>query len=161
MLEHLPYALLWGLLATGAMITVLQASVSLGLSRLNLPFVIGTLLTGHRHRAMIWGLCLYLLGGWGFTLIYFAVFASLDYGSWWFGLCIGLVHGAFLVTVALPLLPHVHPRMAASEDGPSMRRRMEPPGPFSLNYGRSTPLTTLLAQGVYGTILGAAWPLMT
>lgn len=157
MLEHLPDALLWGLLASGAMITILHGSVSLGLSRLNLPLVIGTLLTGRRHRAVAYGLALYLVGGWLFALIYFMVFSTFGYGSWWFGALIGLLHGAFLVTVALPLLPHVHPRMVTNEDDPSMERRLEPPGPFGLNYGRNTPLTTLVAQAVYGAMLGAAW----
>jgi hypothetical protein len=75
----------------------------------------------------------------------------------WFGLLLGLGHGLFLVTVFLPLLPYVHPRLATDYDGPGALARLEPPGPFGLNYGRATPATTVLAQGLYGLIFGLGY----
>ncbi len=158
MTERLAEALLWGLVASAAMITVLQASVGLGWSRLNLPMLIGTLFTGNRHRAIVLGMVVYLIGGWLFALLYFFAFAQLGHGSWWLGGLLGLLHGLFLVVVALPLLPHIHPRMASDVDGPTYYRRLEPPGPFGTHYGHNTPLTALLANVVYGVVLGAVWP---
>lgn len=148
-------ALLWGLLASAAMIIILQGSQSLGLTRLNLPFLVGTLFTGRRHRGTILGIACYFLGGWVFALVYVAIFERLGYVSWWFGTFVGFVHGLFLVVVVMPLLPHIHPRVASEFDGPTSIRRLEPPGAFGLNYGRRTPLTTVLAQTVYGLVLGA------
>lgn len=150
--------LLWGLVATVAMTVVLQASHGLGLSRLSLPLLAGSFVTGDRHRATIVGFMLYTLGGWGFALLYVLIFASLERSGWWLGGLLGLLHGLFLLVVVLPLLPHVHPRMASEYDPPSARRRLEPPGFMGLNYGYRTPLTTLLAQGIYGVILGACYP---
>ena len=36
----------------------------------------------------------------------------------------------------------------------TLRRQLEPPGFMGLNYGRGTPLTTLLGQILYGATLG-------
>jgi hypothetical protein len=44
--------------------------------------------------------------------------------------------------------------MASEYDGPRTKHVLEPPGFLGLNYGYATPLTTLLAQAVYGTTLG-------
>lgn len=151
---HLRNILLWGLVATVAMTTVLQGSQGLGLSRLSLPFLIGTMLTPHRDRAMILGFLVYTFGGWLFALLYYLIFYSLEFASAWLGAMLGLLHGVFLLVAVLPLLPHVHPRMASAYDSPTAERRLEPPGFLGLNYGRRTPITTLIGQVLYGTILG-------
>jgi hypothetical protein len=158
MLPDLPWRiqdlLLWGLLATVAMTTVLQGAQGLGLSRLSLPFLAGTFFTGDRRRAVVLGFVLYTLGGWLFTFAYFLLFASLGLHTWWFGALAGLLHGLFLLVAVLPLLPYLHPRIASEYDGPTELRQLEPPGFVGLNYGLPTPLTTLLGQTVYGATLG-------
>jgi hypothetical protein len=152
---HFPEFVLWGLIATVAMTTVLEGSQGLGLSRLSLPFLLGTLFTKHRDRAMVWGFITYTIGGWLFALLYFVVFASIGIATWWLGALLGFLHGVFLLVCVLPLLPYAHPRMASEHDGPGHDYVLEPPGFFGLNYGRRTPITTLLGQTVYGLILGA------
>lgn len=156
---HLDVAniLLWGLLATVAMTTILQASTGLGLSRLSLSYLTGTFITGNRALANVWGFVLYTLGGWLFALLYVFVFMSLNTATWWTGGLLGVLHGLFLLVVILPLLPYIHPRMATEYDGPTTKRRLEPPGFMGLNYGFRTPVTTLIAQFVYGAILGAGY----
>jgi hypothetical protein len=146
----------WGLAATAAMTTLMEGAQLFGLSRMSLPFLFGTFVTGNRNRAMIIGFILYSLGGLAFAFLYAFAFLTIGYASWWLGGLIGFAHGLFLVTVFLPLLPHVHPRMASEYDGPSPRRRIEPPGRFGLNYGARTPLITIAAQTLFGVILGAA-----
>jgi protein-S-isoprenylcysteine O-methyltransferase Ste14 len=69
----------------------------------------------------------------------------------------GVKRAAGLLTVFLPMLPHVHPRMASEFDPPGGVAILEPPGFAGLNYGRRTPLTTLLGQLCYGAILGAGY----
>ena len=48
----LAYLILWGLIATVAMTTVLQASLGLGFSRMSLPFLVGAFFSADRQRAL-------------------------------------------------------------------------------------------------------------
>jgi hypothetical protein len=148
----------WGFVATSAMSIVLQGSQGLGLSRLSLPFLIGTLFTGNRDRASVYGFTFYIVGGWIFALMYYLVFSIVQISHWWFGTLIGAVHGLMLLVVILPILPHMHPRIATEFDGPTALRRLEPPGFMGLNYGRATPFSTVVGHMIYGAILGAAIP---
>ena len=155
-IEHI---LLWGLVATTAMTIILEGSQGLGLSRLSLPFLVGTLFTGNRWRASVVGFVIYFIGGWLFAFLYFLIFMSLGKANWWIGAITGLIHGLFLLVAVLPLLPYMHPRLATEYDGPTSIRRIEPPGFLGLNYGYRTPFTTLLGQVFYGMILGAFYPI--
>ena len=146
--------MIWGLLGTVAMTTILQGAQGLGLSRLSLPFLAGTFFTGDRRWAVIVGFTFYVIGGWIFAFLYFLLFASLGVQTWWVGAAAGLMHGLFLLAAALPLLPYIHPRMASEYDGASTTRQLEPPEFMGLNYGHRTPLTTLAGQAVYGAVLG-------
>jgi hypothetical protein len=146
--------LIWGLLGTVAMTTVLEGAQGLGLSRLSLPFLAGTFFTGDRRWAMVVGFVFYVVGGWLFAFLYFLFFASVGLYTWWLGALVGMLHGLFLLAAALPLLPSIHPRMASEYDGASAMRQLEPPGFMGLNYGYRTPLTTLAGQAVYGAVLG-------
>jgi hypothetical protein len=146
--------LIWGLLATTVMTTVLQGAQGLGFSRLSLPFLVGTFFTDDRRWAVILGFAVYVIGGWIFAFLYFVLFATVGLHTWWFGMIIGILHGLFLLVCGLPLLPYAHPRMASEYEGASARRQLEPPGFMGLNYGRRTPLTTLVGQALYGAVLG-------
>ncbi|SDI18983.1 hypothetical protein SAMN05216338_1018107 [Bradyrhizobium sp. Rc2d] len=150
--------LLWGFAATVVMTTIMYGSQVAGLSRLSLPFLVGTCLTANRDRANVLGFVVYLIGGWVFAVVYAALFAALGDANGWEGALIGLIHGLFLLVVVLPVMPHFHPRMASEYEGADDVRRLEPPGFLGLNYGYRTPFTTLLAQTAYGFILGAFLP---
>jgi hypothetical protein len=146
--------MIWGLVATVAMTTILQGAQGMGFSRLSLPFLAGTFFTGDRRWAVVVGFIVYVIGGWLFAFLYFVLFASLGLYAWWLGATVGLLHGLFLLTCGLPLLPYIHPRMASEYDGASAIQLLEPPGFMGLNYGNRTPITTLIGQAVYGTVLG-------
>jgi hypothetical protein len=147
--------LIWGFVATAALSGVMFGAQRLGYSRLSPPFIIGTFFTGDRAAANAAGLVVYLLGGWVFSFIYYFIFASFGRTGWWLGGALGALHGLILLVMVLPLLPHLHPRMASEYEGPGGRRTLQPPGFLGLNYGYRTPLTTVLAHAVYGAILGA------
>ena len=153
--ETIIHVMLWGFVATGAQAAVLFGSQRLGYSRLSLPFLIGTMFTGERPAANAAGAVFYWLGGWLFAFIYYFLFAELGRSNWWAGGLIGTLHGLVLLTTLAPLMPYLHPRMATEYEGPSYRRRLQPPGFLALHYGYRTPLTTLLAHALYGAILGA------
>jgi hypothetical protein len=151
---QLGYLILWGLIATVAMTSILEGSRGMGFSRMSLPFLVGTFFLGSRRWALIWGFIVYTIGGWLFAFLYYFLFASVGIANWWFGALAGLLHGLFLLVAALPLLPFIHPRMASEYHGATSRRQLEPPGFMAMNYGYGTPLTTLLGQAVYGATLG-------
>jgi hypothetical protein len=151
----LGYLILWGLIATVAMTSILEASRGLGFSRTSLPFLVGTFLVGNRRWALILGFALYTIGGWLFAFLYYFLFASVAIYTWWLGALAGLLHGIFLLVAVLPLLPFVHPRMASEYHGATTMRQLEPPGFLAMNYGYGTPLATLLGQTLYGTTLGS------
>lgn len=149
--------IVWGLVATLVLTVGMALSQGTGLSRLSLPFLMGFLVTGRRSRAAAYGLVLYMLGGWVFAFLYAWLFAALGHAGWPIGLAAGLLHGLFLLAAVLPMLPYVHPRLASPYAGPTARRRLEPPGFLGLNYGRMTPITTLVSHAAYGAILGWAF----
>ncbi len=151
--------LLWGFVATVAMTTIMLGAQGFGLSRLSLPFLVGTAATGRLHVAYVFGYLYYALGGWLFSLFYDALFHAMGHQSWWLGGVIGFAHGIFLLTMLMHL-PLVHPRMASAYERPRSDRVIEPPGFLGLHYGRQTPAITLLAHTVFGAILGASLPRM-
>lgn len=147
-----------GGLATLSLATLLEGSQGLRISRLSLPFLMGAAFTDDRRTAMALGFAFYLTGGFVFAALYWLVFAVLGTGTWWLGALLGIGHGLFLLAVIMPILPLIHPRMAAEHDGPSRAHGLEPPGFLGLNYGYATPVTTLMAQAIYGAILGGLFP---
>ena len=151
---NLPDLLLWGFIATVALSAILAAGQGLRLSRISLPFMLGTMVTPDRFRASALGLAMHMLNGWIFATLYAAAFASLGRAGVWLGAAAGLVHGLFVLLKLMPLLPSLHPRMASELHGPTPTRLLQPPGFLALHYGWGTPALTLLAHLVYGAILG-------
>lgn len=133
----------------------MSAGQGLGLSRMSIPFMLGTMVTPDRDRAPWFGFLIHVMNGWVLAFIYVLAFESWHRATWWMGGCIGLVHGLAVLLAVMPVLPGLHPRMAGEHHGPEPTRALEPPGFLALNYGRGTPLLTLLAHVVYGVILGA------
>ena len=150
---------LWGFVGTVVLTGLMSASQRLGLTRMSLPFMLGTMFTPNRERAQVIGFLVHLLNGWWLALIYAAAFQSWRRATWWLGALIGLVHGVFVLAAIMPLLPGVHPRMASEQQGPTPTRQLEPPGFMGLNYGGRTPVTVLAAHLVYGGVLGAFYRL--
>ena len=144
----------FGFVATVILTSVMVASQLLGLSRMDLPLMLGTMFVEDPDRARVVGFFVHLLNGQVFALLYVAAFALIGYASWWLGALFGLIHGFAALTVIVPLLPGVHPRMASERSGPELTSVLEPPGPLGSNYGRETLIFTLAAHVTYGAILG-------
>ncbi|MEU7800170.1 hypothetical protein AB0B10_12925 [Micromonospora arborensis] len=145
---------LFGLVATAALTAAMITAQLVGLTRLDFPLVLGAFVTEDPDRARVVGFFLHLCAGQGFALGYAAAFALLDRADWWIGALFGIVHVGIALTVILPLLPGVHPRMASQRAGPASRAVLEPPGLFALNYGIQTPLVTAVVHVIYGACLG-------
>lgn len=147
--------LLWGFVATMVLTMVMSLSQGLGLSRMGIPFLLGSMFTPDRGRARVIGFMMHFMNGWVFALVYVLAFESWGRATIWLGAGIGLVHALFVLGAAMPILPGMHPRMATEERGPEPTRQLQPPGFFALNYGRRTPIATILAHLAYGAVLGA------
>jgi hypothetical protein len=145
---------LFGLIATTALTAILIAAQLAGLTRLDLPLLLGTLVTDDPDRARAAGFVIHLTVGQGFAAGYAATFALVGQASWWSGGLLGLLHATVALTVLLPLLPGVHPRMASLRAGPRSTAVLEPPGLLAMNYGVQTPAVTLAAHLAYGVVLG-------
>jgi len=63
--------------------------------------------------------------------------------------------GDFVLTVLLPVMPALHPRVANEQYGPTVERQLEPPGFMGLHYGIRTPISVFAAHTIFGIILGA------
>jgi hypothetical protein len=139
--------------------TAAAATQGLRLTRMDLPYMLGTMITPDRDKARVYGSLLHFLNGWAFSLIYVLAFEQWGAAGWWRGMLIGLVHAGFVLTVGLYMLPGMHPRMASEDDGPTARRQLEPPGFLGLNYGIRTPVSVVLSHAVFGAVLGAFYRL--
>lgn len=156
---NLPSILLWGFVGTVVLSTLMAAGQRLGYTRMSIPFLLGTMLTPNRDRAMLLGLLTHIMNGWLFALLYALAFESWGRATWWLGGGIGLVHAAFVLTIVMPVIPGMHPRMVSEYFGPTPNRQLQPPGFLALNYGRRTPTVALLSHLVYGAIIGAFYHL--
>jgi hypothetical protein len=145
---------LFGLLATTLLTAVMIAAQLAGWTRLDLPLLLGTVVTADPDRARVAGFFMHLGIGQGFALGYAAAFALLDTVTWWLCALFGLVHVGVAVTVLVPLLPGVHPRMASARAGPASISVLEPPGLGGLNYGAETPAVAVIAHLAFGIALG-------
>lgn len=151
--------LLWGFAATVLLTSLTVAAQSLGLTRIDMPFIIGTMFTPDRDRAKVVGLALHLMNGWLFAIVYGFFFEDIRDATWWYGALLGGLQGMFIVAVLLPILPGIHPRMVSDFRGPEPTRLLEPPGFFVTNYGRITPLVLIAAHVLYGATIGAFYSL--
>ena len=146
--------LIWGLFATGVLTLMMSGSQQMGWSRMSLPYMLGTMVTARRSRAMLTGFTVHIVFGCGFAILYALVFEHWGTSGWWQGALLGVYHGLFMLVVVMSILPDIHPRMVGKHHGPTATRRLEPPGFLALNYGRETPFITMAAHIVYGLILG-------
>ncbi len=145
--------------ATVILTSIGAAAQGLGLTRINLPFILGTMVTSDRDRAPFYGTVIHFVNGWVFAFIYIALFDQMHAAHWWMGGAFGVVHALFVLLVGLPTLPDLHPRMASERHGPTPTRLLQPPGFLGLHYGVRTPLVIIVAHTLYGIALGALYQL--
>ena len=145
---------IYGLAATVTLTCIMVGAQLAGLSRMDIPLMLGTMFTDQPDRARFIGFLVHIVNGQVFALGYALAFTALGWATWWLGAIFGLWHGVAALTVIVPLTAGVHPRLASDRGGPSLEHVLEPPGLLALNYGRETPIVALVAHGVYGAILG-------
>jgi hypothetical protein len=147
--------LVGGFVGTLVLTTMMRLATELRLTRIDLPFLLGTAVTADRLRARALGYGLHFVFGIVFASVYFAVFESIDEAGWLLGALLGVLHALFAGTALVNiLLPLIHPRMATSFSAANSAPLLEPPGFLLLNYGTSTPIVMIVAHVFYGAIVG-------
>lgn len=146
-----------GFLGTMVLSTMLRAAGELGVTRMDLPFLLGTTVTDNRRRAKVYGYIFHFLNGLGFAVLYGLGFGAIGRSGWVLGALVGAVHALFTSTVLVNvLLPVVHRHIGTPETAADEVALIEPPGFLMLNYGRNTFVVTLVAHMAYGAIVGWA-----
>jgi hypothetical protein len=148
-------ALAGGVIGTLAMTTIIRAATELGITRMDLPLLLGTVASENRRKARAFGYVMHFVLGAAFAEAYGGCFAIVGHASWRLGALIGALHAVFTAAVLVSvLLPVVHPRMATADTAANEITLIEPPGFLMLNYGRGTILVTLVAHVAYGALIG-------
>ncbi len=88
---------LWGALAGGFVGTIvltssLRFAQETGLTRMDIPLLLGTVFTASRSRANVIGYAAHFVNGLLFALVYYLVFRAVGHAGWLFGLGLGAVH---------------------------------------------------------------------
>jgi hypothetical protein len=148
-------ALVGGFVGTLVLTTIFMAANQWRLTRMDISFLLGTAFTDDRSRARVVGYAVHTVAGLVFALFYAMAFAALGRAGWVLGMSFGLLHALFAgTTLVNVLLPAVHPRMGTPDSAADSSPLLEAPGFMLLNYGRTTPIVTLVAHAVYGAIVG-------
>jgi hypothetical protein len=151
---------IWGALAGGfvgtlVLTTILRAASEFRWTRIDLPFLLGTMVTTDRKLAKVLGYLMHFFFGFAFALGYYAIFWAIGRSGWLAGALLGLLHGIFAGTALVNvLLPVVHPRMGDASTSADRTALLEAPGFLMRNYGSATPLVMLVAHVAYGAIVG-------
>lgn len=151
----------WGAIVGGfagtLVLTIMIAAAShLRLTRMEIPFMLGTAFSDDRSRARVVGYALHFVAGLIFACLYYVVFTALGRAGWALGMVFGLVHALFAGTALVNvLLPAIHPRMGTPDTAANSSPLLELPGFMLLNYGRATPVVSVLAHLAYGAIVGS------
>ena len=144
-----------GLVGTVLLTTGLRLSQELGMTRMDLPLLLGTVFSANRSRANVIGYFIHFVNGLLFALVYYAIFRAVGHAGWLFGAGLGFVHALFAGGALInTLLPAVHPRMGTPWSDAEETPLLEPPGFLLENYGSRTALGNLIGHVLYGAVVG-------
>jgi hypothetical protein len=144
----------FGFVGTVVLTGVIVFAQLVGWTRMDIPLMLGTMLTPAVDRARLVGVVAHLAAGQCFALIYTFAFWRLGRSGPIVGGIFGVIHGLAALILIIPLLPAIHPRMASERSGPDMHAVLEPPGLFAWNFGAATFVVTLAAHVLFGITLG-------
>jgi hypothetical protein len=147
------------MVGTAVLTALMESAQARRLTRLRLPYILGTMLSERRPLIRVYGSLLHLFNGLLFASGYALVFERLKRSGPLTGAAMGGLHGVAVLVGILPIVQEVHPRMADEDEGPDPTPMLQPPGFLALNYGVQTPAGAIVAHLVYGAIVGAMYRL--
>ena len=148
-------ALAGGFVGTIVLSTGMRVAQETGVTRMDIPLLLGTVFSANRSKAVTVGYALHFGNGLVFSLGYAEIFLAVGHTGPLFGAALGLAHG--LVAggpLCNVLLPAVHPRMGTPWTDAEETPLLEPPGFLLANYGRHTAVVTLALHVAYGALVG-------
>lgn len=149
------WALAGALVGTLVLSTALRLGSALRWTRIDLTFLVGTMVTTDRRRAKLLGWALHAAAGQAFGLVYAGVFVASGTSGWWLGALLGLLHGIVAGTAIVEILvPLAHRNIGTASTAANGSPLLEPPGFMMLNYGRVTPAVTVAGHVAYGALVG-------
>ncbi len=148
-------ALIAGFVGTVVMTMGMTMGRSMGMTKMDIALITGGMMTSDERKARKMGMTIHFLvmGTVVFGLAYALLFQALDTASWTAGLVIGLIHGAVVGLMAMPVMGGIHPRMQPAADG----FQMDSPGVFGVNYGKGTPVGLLMGHALYGVVVALVY----
>lgn len=132
-------AIVAGLAGTAAMTVLMYLAPMMGLPKMDIIGMLGSMFTSNKGTATILGLVMHFMMGAIFAIIY-ALLWSMGIGSptWLWGLIFGAVHGVVAI-VTMPLMARMHPR------------------PPEMEGGMLTMLGQLMGHMVYGLVVALVY----
>lgn len=113
-------AIVAGVVATAVMTALMAAAPSMGLPRMDVIAMLGTMVSEDEDNARRIGALLHFMMGIIFALIYVWLWGNvIGDATWGWGLLFGLVHGV-IAALVMPLMMRMHPRPPQMEGGPMM-----------------------------------------
>lgn len=147
--------IVWGLVATVAFTAFSMIGNAMGVTRMDLLDLLGSMVAEPgTSKAKSTGLMMHLMNGVLLAIAWAYGVALLGWSATW---QTGLVWGVVLWVLALLLMSTIgviHPAIRAG--------RQDDPGPAARNFGKMTPMASLLGHIVWGIVLGLGyqtWPL--
>ncbi len=154
-----------GGVGTAVMTVFMQMGAAMGMTQMNMPLMLGSMLTSDRRRATVFGWMLHALNGLVFGLLYALVFWAVDPASlssaWWIGLLVGAGHG-LVALAAMPVMSAMHPRVHSGGVAPAGTGVALPQfGLGGRGFGAGTPVGILMGHLVFGLVWGLVfWALV-
>jgi hypothetical protein len=132
-------AIVAGLAATGVMTVMMYIAPRMGMPKMDMPRMLGTMFTSKEGTATALGMVIHLMMGAIFAIIY-AWLWSLGLGSatWGWGLIFGAVHG-IVAAMMMPVMLRMHPR------------------PPDMSFGGLAIVGVLMAHLIYGLVVALVY----
>lgn len=148
-------------LATLAMTALMQMGEAMGMTRMNMAVMLGSMFRRDPGSARSLGMTLHLMNGLAFGVLYALVWWAIDPAdladAWWIGLVFGAVHGVVAMAM-MPVMSGMHPRVRsdalAVSRGTGAEVRLPPFGFGGRRFGAMTPMGILLGHLVFGVVWG-------
>lgn len=148
-----------GFVATVVMTMLMQMGSAMGMTRMNMAVMLGSMFRRDPDAAGRLGMALHFMNGLVFGLAYTLVWWALDPApedAWWIGLIFGAVH-SFVAMAMMPVMSGMHPRVregTVAVTSPAREVVLPRFGFGGTGFGAMTPMGILMGHLVFGVVWG-------
>ncbi len=146
-----------GFAATLVMTPLMQMGARMGMTRMNMPVMLGSMFRRDADSARRIGTVLHVMNGIVFGLAYALVWWAFDpsiENAWWIGAIFGAVH-SIVVMAMMPVMSGMHPRVEVGGETTDSGEVVLPRFGFGgSGFGAMTPVGILMGHLVFGLVWG-------